>query len=159
MARAFYKFVYENDDMEYGAGTTQSLKPHPSPHSANLEKGKSYKIQKVSQSQSDSDDIEETDPERAIDELEPGVVFILIHSNKCHHCKIFKPHFEKIAKDFASKAKFRTVLNEVLQHSKNRPQIKGYPTVVAYKNGKHAGELVGNQGYAALHEFVVSLSN
>lgn len=103
-----------------------------------------------------SDSLEETDPDQVIPS-EPGVTFVFFHAPWCGHCKQFKPIYEALARSMAaSGAKFKSVQSDVLQASKHADKvpIRGFPTVVAFKNGQQADSLVGNQGAEALKTFV-----
>jgi thiol-disulfide isomerase/thioredoxin len=102
------------------------------------------------------DSLEETDPDKVVPEG-GGVTFVFFHAPWCGHCKQFKPIFEALAKRMGpgGAAKFKAVQSDVLQASKHADKvpIRGFPTVVAFKNGQQTDSLVGNQGADALETF------
>ena len=102
------------------------------------------------------DSLEETDPDKVIPQ-DDGVTFVFFHAPWCGHCKQFKPIFEALAKKIGSNgtAKFQAVSSDVLQASKHAEKvpIRGFPTIVAFKNGQQVDQLVGNQGADALETF------
>ena len=104
-----------------------------------------------------ADELEESNPDKIIpDASEPHVTFVFFHAVWCGHCKEFKPVFESCAKASQGKARFKTVVSDVLQKSPHAEKIaiRGFPTVVAFVNGEPHDALVGNQGKEALQEFI-----
>jgi thiol-disulfide isomerase/thioredoxin len=104
-----------------------------------------------------ANELEESDPDKIIpDASEGNVVFVFFHALWCGHCKEFRPVFESCAKASQGKAKFKTVVSDVLQKSPHAEKIalRGFPTVVAFVNGEPHDSLVGNQGKEALQEFI-----
>lgn len=83
---------------------------------------------------------------------------MFFHAPWCGHCKQFKPIFEALARSMAANgsAKFKAVQSDILQASKHADKvpIRGFPTIIAFKNGQQTDSLVGNQGAEALETFV-----
>uniref|UniRef100_A0A6C0BZX5 Thioredoxin domain-containing protein n=1 Tax=viral metagenome TaxID=1070528 RepID=A0A6C0BZX5_9ZZZZ len=101
--------------------------------------------------------IEENDPDSIIpDENDNGVTIVFFHATWCGHCKQFKPIFEEAADAHGAKAKFKSVVSDVLQKSKHASKvpIQGFPTVFVFKNGQQVDSMVGNQGKDALLELI-----
>lgn len=63
-------------------------------------------------------------------------VVILVSTTWCPPCKVFKPIFVEIAKEFADQFEFILVDGDANRKIVDQLGVRGYPTVVFYKDGK-----------------------
>jgi len=63
-------------------------------------------------------------------------VVILVSTTWCPPCKVFKPVFIEIAKEMADQFEFILVDGDANRKIVEQLGVRGYPTVVFYKNGK-----------------------
>ena len=105
-----------------------------------------------------ADELEEKNPENIMpDASDAQATFLFFHAVWCGHCKQFKPIFEASAKAAKGKAKFKTVVSDVLQQSSHADKfpIRGFPTIIVYVKGEQVDTLVGNQGKDALDQLIM----
>ncbi len=106
----------------------------------------------------ESSGIEESNPDKIIpDPSDAQVTFVFFHATWCGHCKQFKPIFEQVAAAAKGKARFKTVVSDVLQKSPHADKIpiRGFPTIIVFSKGEQVDTLVGNQGKDALEQLVM----
>lgn len=75
----------------------------------------------------------------------------------CGPCKLMGPVFEEISKDL-TKAKFVKLNVDENGQTAGKYGVMSIPTIVAYKNGKETGRLVGFQPKPALKKAIESLA-
>lgn len=61
----------------------------------------------------------------------------------CGPCRAFAPTYEKASKDFQGKVVFVKVNTENFPAVSERLQIRGIPTLIAFKNGKESQRISG----------------
>lgn len=89
-------------------------------------------------------------------DVAPAVpTFTMFHADWCGHCKQLLPIFHKLAMENPGK-KFRTCDNTVLQQSglADKLEIRGFPTIIFFNAQLKVDAFVGNQGEAALRQFI-----
>ena len=89
----------------------------------------------------------------------PETSVVMYHATWCGHCKEMRPVFDKVAAQSAKNIKFSACENEVLQKSGKADslQIKGYPTIIAFRGGSKVSEAVGNMAADKLTSFIKQL--
>jgi thiol-disulfide isomerase/thioredoxin len=89
----------------------------------------------------------------------PETHVVMYHATWCGHCKEMRPVFNQVAAQVSKNIKFSACENEVLQKSgqSDKLQIKGYPTVIAFRNGSKVSEAVGNMPADKLLNFINQL--
>jgi len=72
-----------------------------------------------------------------------GRVFVDFYSTTCPPCKRLAPKYAEYAKDLSSKGKFLKVNVYAVNGSLNAYNIRAFPTVIVFENGKETKRLMG----------------
>lgn len=81
-------------------------------------------------------------------------VFVDFWAEWCGPCRIMAPVFERLAQQFAGKARFYKLDVDENPLTAGRYGIQGIPTLIMFKGGKDAGRIVGYPGEAALRNAI-----
>lgn len=82
----------------------------------------------------------------------PNVVMVDFWASWCSPCKMVAPTVAELAKEYEGKAKFVKVNTDENQDLATRYKIRGIPTLMFFKNGKMADQIVGVVPKAHLKE-------
>ena len=91
--------------------------------------------------------------------------FILFFANWCGHCENLKPEYIKFAdiaqfiRVYAVDSEAESALMERLKNKNSPVQIRGFPTVWIYNNGKPLQEYSGNRTWQALLQKAKNVCN
>jgi thioredoxin 1 len=72
----------------------------------------------------------------------------------CNPCRAIVPHLEKLQEDLQDKVKLVKINIEENQAITIRYKIQSLPTLILFKNGEVADQMVGNPGFSKLRDFV-----
>jgi thioredoxin 1 len=81
-------------------------------------------------------------------------VFVDFWAEWCGPCRLMAPVFERLAQQFAVKARFYKLDVDENPRTAERYGIQGIPTLIMFKGGKDAGRIVGFPGEAALQKAI-----
>jgi len=81
-------------------------------------------------------------------------VFVDFWAEWCGPCRLMAPVFERLAQQFADKARFYKLDVDENPRTAEQYGIQGIPTLIMFKGGKDAGRIVGFPGEAALRNAV-----
>jgi len=81
-----------------------------------------------------------------------GNVIVCVYANWCGHCKDLVPVWEQLGKKFPNKigAVDCGIHKEVAQSL----GVKGFPTIIAFKNGKPAARYSGQRDFNSLAKWI-----
>lgn len=91
------------------------------------------------------------------------LVLIMIQAGFCGYCTMAKPDLQKFAEQSAGKVFVATIQADGNEPGEKelgkrlsviKPNFKGYPDYVLYKNGKRINAEIGGRSLKDLHEFV-----
>lgn len=77
--------------------------------------------------------------------INDGNWMVLYYAEWCGHCKDMKPEWQKVIENFSNKKTNSNKVNvaeiesEHIKSLLNKPEIKGFPTIKMYNNGKEIG--------------------
>jgi thioredoxin 1 len=74
----------------------------------------------------------------------------------CGPCRALAPKLEEIATEMGAKVKIVKMNVDENQKTPGQYGIRGIPALLLFKDGKHVGELVGNQPKDSITEFLKS---
>lgn len=74
----------------------------------------------------------------------------------CGPCRALSPKLEEIASEMSSQVKIVKMNVDENQQTPGQYGIRGIPAMLLFKDGKHVGELIGNQPKDNIVEFLKS---
>jgi thioredoxin len=81
-------------------------------------------------------------------------VFVDFWAEWCGPCRMMAPVYERLAQQFAGKARFYKLNVDENPRTAEQYGIQGIPTLIMFKGGKEAGRIVGYPGEAALRNAI-----
>lgn len=81
-----------------------------------------------------------------------GLVMVDFWATWCGPCRMLAPVVEELAKEYAGKVKVCKLNTDDGAETSTKYRITSIPTIIFFKNGEVAGQVVGLQSKAALQE-------
>ena len=81
-----------------------------------------------------------------------GLVMVDFWATWCGPCRMLAPVVEELAKEYAGKVKVCKLNPDDGAEPSTKYRITSIPTIIFFKNGEVAGQVVGLQSKAALQE-------
>ncbi len=75
----------------------------------------------------------------------------------CGPCRALAPKIDQLSKEYTGKIKFTKIDIDENPNTPSKYGIRGVPTLIAFKNGQIASQLVGDQSVKSLKEFFDSV--
>lgn len=100
-------------------------------------------------------DVEEADFEQlVIARSFDAPVLLDIGAEWCAPCRVLTPALERLAADYAGGFLLAKVDADENMRIAGRHQVRGFPTVIAYRRGSEVGRFTGNQTEGFLRRFI-----
>ena len=81
-----------------------------------------------------------------------GLVMVDFWATWCGPCRMLAPVVEELAKEYAGKVKVCKLNTDDGAETSTKYRITSIPTIIFFKNGEVAGQVVGSHSKAALQE-------
>jgi len=79
---------------------------------------------------------------------------VLFHMATCPHCIIMRPNWEKVKKDVGKKCNIAEIeYSDISALPKSMQTVRGFPTIMAYKNATPVAEYAGDRSAKSIADF------
>lgn len=86
-----------------------------------------------------------------------GVVVVDFYTDWCKPCKFLAPIMEKLAKEYDGKVVFGKIECDRNKETARRHGVRGYPTIIFFKNGEPKEAMMGVQSEAKIKAMIEKL--